>query len=165
MFSNELASKLIKIPKNILGGETTINISDEKTRFSLVNNEEPEYEFLFEITSHRKITFKISLHSQENNTKEGLIRVDFKGGHKNPETVSEYVPDNVKPYVGYFFQNEPHIHIYVEGFKDLAWAIPLKDYDFPVLYINDTEDFIEAINAFTKEINIVTPYLIQKAIL
>lgn len=165
MFSNELASKLIKIPKNILGGETTIDISNEKSRLTLNNNDEPEYEFLFEITSHRKITFKISLHNQENNTKEGLIRVDFKGGHKNPEIINEFVPENVKPYVGYFFQNEPHIHIYVEGYKDLAWAIPLKDYDFPVLDINSSDDFIKAINAFTKEINIVTPYLIQNAIL
>lgn len=165
MFSNELASKLMKLPKNILGGETTINISDEKSRFTLSNNDEPEYEFLFEITSHKKITFKISFHNQENNTKEGLIRVDFKGGHKNPETISDFVPEKVKPYVGYFFQNEPHIHIYVEGFKDLAWAIPLKDYDFPVLEINNTDDFIKAINAFTKEINIVTPYIIQNAIL
>ena len=165
MFSNELVSKLIKLPKNILGGETTINISDEKSRLTLSIPEEPEYEFLFEITSHRKITFKISFHSQENNTKEGLIRVDYKGGHKNPETINDFVPEFVKPYVGYFFQNEPHIHIYVEGFKDLAWAIPLTAYNFPVLNINNTDDFIKAIFAFTKEINIVTPFKIQNAIL
>lgn len=165
MFSNELASKLIKLPKDILGGETTINISDEKSRFSLSSPNEPEYEFLFEITSHRKITFKISFHNQENNTKEGLIRVDYKGGHKNPETVTDFVPEIVRPYVGYFFQNEPHIHIYVEGFKDLAWAIPLSAYNFPVLDINNTDDFLKGINAFTKEINIVTPYTIQNSIL
>ena len=165
MFSNELASKLIKLPKNILGGETTINISDEKSRFALSIPDEPEYEFLFEITSHRKITFKISFHNQENNTKEGLIRVDYKGGHKNPETITDFVPEIVKPYVGYFFQNEPHIHIYVEGFKDLAWAIPLTAYNFPVLDINNTDDFMKAINAFAKEINIVTPFIIQNAIL
>ena len=165
MFSNELASKLIKLPKNILGGETTINISDEKSRFSLTNQDEPDYEFLFEITSHQKITFKISFHNQENNTKEGLIRVDYKGGHKNPETITDFVPEIVKPYVGHFFQNEPHIHIYVEGFKDLAWAIPLSDYNFPILDINNADDFIKAINAFTKEINIVTPIIIQNAIL
>jgi hypothetical protein len=165
MFSSELASKLIKLPKDILGGETTINISDEKSRFSLSSPNEPEYEFLFEITSHRKITFKISFHNQENNTKEGLIRVDYKGGHKNPETVTDFVPEIVRPYVGYFFQNEPHIHIYVEGFKDLAWAIPLSAYNFPVLDINNTDDFLKGINAFTKEINIVTPYTIQNSIL
>lgn len=164
MFSNELAYKLINLPKMIVGGETTINISNEKNRITLINHDEPEYEFILEISSHRKITFKISLHHQENNTKEGLIRVDFKGGHKNPETITEFVPENVKKYLGYFFQNEPHIHIYVEGYKNLAWAIPLKDYNFPVLDIKNTDDFIVAINAFTKEINIVTPFLIQNTI-
>jgi hypothetical protein len=120
---------------------------------------------LFKITSHRKISFKISFHSQENNTKEGLIRVDYKGGHQNPESITEFVPENVKPYAGHFFQNEPHIHLYVEGFKDLAWTVPLTVYDFPVLDINNNDDFINAIKAFTKEINLISPFNIQNAIL
>lgn len=140
MFSNELANKLINLPKNIEGGTMTINLLDEKTRLILNNVDEPEYNFLFEVTSHRKITFKISLHNQEDNTKEGLMRVDYKGGHKNPEVINAFVPEIVKPYVGYFFQNEPHIHVYVEGFKDLAWAVPLSAYNFPILDINNTDD-------------------------
>lgn len=165
MFSNELANKLIKLPKEIEGGTLTIDLLDEKTRLILNNIDEPEYSFLFEVTSHRKITFKISLHSQEDNTKEGLMRIDYKGGHKNPEGVNNFVPEMVKPYIGYYFQNEPHIHIYVEGFKDLAWALPLSVYNFPVLDINNTEDFKNAIHAFAKEINIVTPFVIQNALL
>lgn len=165
MFSNELAQKLIKLPKNIVGGTTTISLSDEKSRFTLTNPGEPEYEFLFEITSNRKITFKVSLHHQENNSREGLMRVDYKGGHKNPENITNLLPEVVKPYVGYFFVNEPHIHLYVEGFKELAWAVPLTAYNFPVLYINDTTDFSNAISAFAKEINIVTSFNIQNAIL
>jgi hypothetical protein len=165
MFSNELANKLINLPKEIEGGTLTINLLDEKTRLILNNVDEPEYNFLFEVTSHRKITFKISLHNQEDNTKEGLIRVDYKGGHKNPEGINAFVPEIVKPYVGYYFQNEPHIHVYVEGFKDLAWAVPLSVYNFPVLDVNNTDDFRSAINAFAKEINIVTPFVIQNALL
>lgn len=165
MFSNELANKLINLPKNIEGGTMTINLLDEKTRLILNNVDEPEYNFLFEVTSHRKITFKISLHNQEDNTKEGLMRVDYKGGHKNPEVINAFVPEIVKPYVGYFFQNEPHIHVYVEGFKDLAWAVPLSAYNFPILDINNTDDFSGAIRAFAKEINIVTPFEIQNMLL
>lgn len=165
MFSNELANKLINLPKEIEGGTMTINLLDEKTRLILNNVDEPEYNFLFEVTSHRKITFKISLHNQEDNTKEGLMRVDYKGGHKNPEEINAFVPEIVKPYIGYFFQNEPHIHVYVEGFKDLAWAVPLSVYNFPVLDVNNTDDFRSAINAFAKEINIVTPFVIQNALL
>ena len=166
MFSNELAKKLIKLPKTIVGGGTTnINLSAEKSRLKLIALEEPEYEFLFEITSNRKITFKITFHNQENNTKEGLIRIDYKGGHKNPESLNEYVPEFVKPYLGHYFQNESHVHIYVEGFKDLAWAVPLSVYDFPVLNIESMEDFGAALKAFAKEINIVSSLNIQTAIL
>ena len=165
MFSNELATKILKLPKYIEGGINTIDISAEKSRFTLSNSDEPHYEFLLEITSNRKITFKVSFHNQENNTKEGLIRIDYKGGHKNPETVTEFVPKNVKPFVGYFFLNEPHIHIYVEGFRDLAWAIPLSEYNFPVLEINNADDYSKAIIAFAKEINIVSKFHIQNAIL
>lgn len=165
MFSIELANKLINLPKQLKGGSLTINLSQEKSRLILSNDDEPDYSFLFEITSHKKISFKISLHNQENNSKEGLMRVDYKGGHKNPEGINDFVPDIVKPYVGYFFQNEPHIHIYVEGFKDLAWAIPLSAYNFPILDINSTDDFRDAINAFAKEINIITPIYIQNALL
>ena len=165
MFSNELASKLLKLPKSIEGGATTIDLSAEKSRFTLSNSDEPGYVFLLEISAHRKIMFKISLHNQENNTKEGLIRIDYKGGHKNPETINEFVPEFVKPFIGYFFSNEPHVHIYVEGFKDLAWAIPLTAYDFPVLDINNSEDYSKAIAAFAKEINIISPFNIQNAIL
>ena len=165
MFSNELAKKLINLPKKIRGESVTIDLLNEKTRFILTSDDEPEYNFLFEITSHKKISFKINLHNQENNTKEGLIRIDYKGGHQNPEIVNAFVPEIVKPYVGYFFQNESHIHIYVDGFKDLAWAVPLSVYDFPVLDINNTDDFIKAINAFSKELNIVTPFVIQNALI
>jgi hypothetical protein len=165
MFSNELAHKLIKLPKKIQGGEVTVDLSAVKSRIVLSNDDEHEYEFLFEITSHKKITFKITFHNQENNTKEGLIRIDYKGGHKNPETLTDFVPEIVKPYVGYFFQNEPHVHIYVEGFKDLPWAIPLSVYNFPILEIENSNHFIDAIQAFAKEINIVSSFNIQNAIL
>jgi len=165
MFSNELATKLINLPKQIEGGTMSFDLNNEKTRLILTNPGEPEYSFLFEVSSHKKITFKISLHNQEDNTKEGLMRVDYKGGHKNPESINIYVPEIVKPYVGYFFQNEPHIHIYVEGFKDLAWDVPLSAYNFPILDVNNTDDFGSAINAFAKEINIITPFVIQNALL
>lgn len=61
------------------------------------------------------------------------------------------MPEIVKPYVGYFFQNEPHIHVYVEGFKDLAWAVPLSAYNFPILDINNTDDFSGALELSLKK--------------
>jgi hypothetical protein len=166
MFSNDLANKLLKLPKTIVGGGiTNIDLSLEKNRFLLTNSDEPEYEFLFEITSNKKITFKITLHNQENNTKEGLIRIDYKGGHKNPETLNDNVPDFVVPFLGQYFQNEAHVHIYVEGFKDLAWAVPLSVYNFSIKDINNIDDLCQAIQEFAKEINIVSSLNIQTALI
>ena len=70
--------------------------NEQKSRFILSSQDEPEYEFLFEIISSKKITFRISLHNQENNSKEGLIRIDYRSGHKNPESITEFVPEIVK---------------------------------------------------------------------
>jgi hypothetical protein len=165
MFSNELAKNLINLPKSIEGGGImNIDLSVEKNRFKFISNE-PEYEFLVEITSNKKISFKITFHNQENNTKEGLIRIDYKGGHKNPESLNDFVPEFVKPYLGHYFQNEAHVHIYVEGFKDLAWAVPLTAYDFPVSNIDNMEDFATAVKAFATQINIVSSLNIQTKLL
>jgi hypothetical protein len=65
MFSNELAKKLINLPKEIDGSFTTINLNDDKTRIYLKNRDEPEYYFLWEVSSNKKISFKVSLHSLE----------------------------------------------------------------------------------------------------
>ncbi|MBE7177769.1 MAG: hypothetical protein INR69_15290 [Mucilaginibacter polytrichastri] len=165
MFSTEFAKKLLLLPKVVRDGTTAVNLLAEKSRYILVSKEESEYEFLFEITSHKKISLKVSLHHQENNSREGLLRVDYKGGHKNPENVTDFVPEIVKPYVGYFFQNEPHIHVFVEGFRNLAWAIPLSEYAFSVLDIQNTADYGNAVQAFAKEINIVSPLTIQHVLL
>lgn len=54
---------------------------------------------------------------------------------------------------------------YVEGFRDLAWAVPLNAYDFPVASINSMEDFALAVKAFTKKINIVPSPNIQTKLL
>lgn len=165
MFSNALAQKLINLPKEIEGGFTTINLNDEKSRLYLKNIDEPQYNFLLEVSANKKISFKVSFHSQEDNTKVGLIRIDYKGGHKNPETITSEVPDLLKPYVGYWFTNEPHIHIYVEGYNNLAWAAPLNVYNFPILDINNFDDFAAALNSFSREINITSPFNVLKPLL
>lgn len=165
MFSNELAKKLINLPKEIDGDFTTINLNDDKTRIYLKNSEEPEYYFLWEVSANKKISFKVSLHSQEDNSKEGLIRIDYKGGHKNPETIISPIPELLKPYIGYWFTNEPHIHIFVQGYKDLAWAVPLGVYNFTTLDINSYEDFADALISFSKEINIISRFNVQKPLI
>ena len=165
MFSNELAEKLINLPKSIQTGNSNIDFTQERNRFILKNDENPSYLFLFEFTINKKVSFRISLHNQEDNSKEGLIRIDYKGGHRNPEELNKHVPEFVKPYIGYQFTEEAHVHIYVEGFKNLAWAIPLTKYDFSVKDVNSTQDLENAVTAFMKQINIITPVTYQTILL
>lgn len=98
---------------------------------------------------------KITLHFQENTQHIGLLRVDYNGPHVNPQTITDSVPDAFNAYCGASF-SLPHIHYFIEGYKPLAWALPLADADFPVKQISDLEDFRRALTAFCATINLTT---------
>ncbi len=93
--------------------------------------------------------------------------MDNKSGHVNPEKINSYVPDFLHKYAGQRFNNESHIHIYVETYN-LAWAMPLKDYiniDEDIIEINSNENFIKAIKFFKKLINLQSNLKIQNSII
>lgn len=154
MFANEIAEKLINLPKKIKDKTFKIDLTNEKNIFELVCESEPEFIFLVEIKSNKKISFKISMHYQENSSKIALLRIDYKSGHQNPFIANEFVPQNLMKWLGYKFNSESHMHLYIQGYKDLAWAIPLNETDFPIFNIDSNSDFISAIKGFAKKINI-----------
>lgn len=51
---------------------------------------------------------------------------------------------------------ENHVHLFVETYKPLAWAIPLNDYDFYTKDISDINTLIDVIQEFCSKINLVT---------
>lgn len=57
------------------------------------------------------------------------------------------------------------MHIYVEGYKPLAWAIPLTEIDFPIKEINQSSDLSDLIFNFARRINLKSIINIQHAIL
>jgi hypothetical protein len=164
--SNELSDYLLKIPKSVVKQEELLfqlTIEQKfpfKERFELISEKDSEFTFLWEIQQSGKNTLRINLHLQENDSKIGLFRIDFNSGHKNPETILEYLPEKFYPYAGKeFSNNEHHIHYYVQGYKPLAWAIPLIDDDFEIKTIEE-KDFnktlSDIIKLFAKTINIKT---------
>ncbi len=167
MITQEQANRLLALPKQIEGGDDfTIDLKIERNRLDLFSPDEADWKFVFHIFSNKRITFKISMHHHEDNLKEALLRIDFKGGHRNPEFVNDYVPDFLKPYAGDWFQNEAHIHLFVESYKNLAWAMPLKDFDeFPIKEVHSYPDFSLAIRAFAERINLISGFAIQEPIL
>ena len=119
---------------------------------NLYSENDDKLTFKLQINKSNKILFKLTNHHHFNTI--SLLRIDFKGRHKNPETTTELVPEFVGKFIGKVFgTNEPHIHIYIEGY-DLKWAMPLEEYGFPIKEISSLDDIVSVIKSFQKEINL-----------
>jgi hypothetical protein len=124
----------------------------------LFSKKDDEFSFLWTIKQSSKNTLRISLHYQEEDSKTGLLRIDYNGGHTNPQSINEYVPEKFYPYAGVKL-TKSHIHYHVQGYPVLAWAIPLEEDDFLVKEISENDFNItlaEIIKLFAKTINVET---------
>lgn len=88
----------------------------------------------------------------------------------NPEFILPHLPEKFHPFAGKdFTDKEHHIHYYVDGYKPLAWAIPIINDDFKIKEISEDVDFnstfAEIIIQFAKTINIETAITINKQLL
>ncbi|TQD36251.1 DUF6978 family protein [Haloflavibacter putidus] len=166
MLTNKQAEYLIKLEKSLVVPDQIIDLRNKTNTIELISYEDSDYSFRLDITSNQKIILKTSIHHMESKSFIGLMRIDFKGTHQNPPQVLDTLPDFLKPYIGKWFEpTEPHLHIYVEGYKPLAWAIPLEDTDFPTKYLNHQSDLNKLIVNFAKEINLKSKINIQQAII
>lgn len=170
MFTQEEVNLLIDAPKLILirgTGQKAFIIEAQKpfqAKYELIT-EKGEYKFLLEINQSRKYSVKLSVHSNESESKTGLLRVDYFGTHKNPETIVENLPEIFHKYAGKSFGiNEHHVHFYVEGYKDLVWALPLSDAGFSPATIENQNDVHTAILEFSRKINIITEISFQESL-
>lgn len=121
MFTNQEAEYLLDLEKVLVNPYQTIDLKNRKNRIELISNQDSDCAFWIEITTNQKIILKTSIHHLESNSHIGLLRIDFKGGHHNPENIKDTLPEFLKRYADKWFQpTEPHMHIYVEGYKPLA---------------------------------------------
>jgi len=166
MFTNEEADYLLRLDKSLTDPDQIVDLSNKKNRLDLISYEDLEYSFWMEITSNKKIILKTSIHHLESNSFIDLLRIDYKGGHQNPAVVKNSLPQYLKIYAGKWFKpTEPHMHVFVEGYKPLVWAIPLVDTDFPIKDISQPSDLNDLIVNFAKKINLNSKINIQQAIL
>jgi len=171
--TNEQADYLLRLPKKITGKKgdllPQITISPKfpfSERFELLSEKDDEFSFLWQIKQSSKNTLQISLHFQEDDSKIGLMRIDYSGGHTNPQTITENVPERFHPYVGKQLM-QSHIHYYVQGFPMLAWAIPLSDDEFEIKEICENDFYatlVDVIKTFAKTINIETEIKVEALI-
>lgn len=175
IITNEQAEYLLKLPKKVLlDNEEVDNFTLAQTfpfnmRIELVSPNDDEFTFLWVIHQSSKISIRISLHIQENDSKTGLLRLDYNAGHKNPEIISASLPERFHPYVGKeFSNNEHHIHYHVEGYKSLAWAIPLVDDTLGAIVLDETNlnsSLIDTIHLFAKIIHLETKININRRVI
>jgi|SRR5690606_10549133 len=165
MLTNQEAKYLLELEKVLIDPNQIIDFKKKKNRLELFSPLDSDYEFWLEITTNQKIILKTSIHHLESNSFIGLLRIDYKGGHHNPSNVEPTLPDFLIPYADKWFNpNESHIHIYVEGYKNLAWAIPLADHNFPIKEITQVSDLTDLIFNFARIINLKSLINIQQAI-
>ena len=164
MLTNEEAMNLIGLSKKVVKGKepvdrTHLALGNGKAIYQLHAKEEPDYLFLLEINRSTKNNLKITLHFQEDTSKIGLLRVDYSGQHQNPRETNSNLPNRFSTYAGKWFDyHEHHIHYYVEGYNQLAWAIPLADDDFPVKKIANANDIFSVTQSFAIKINLKTEF-------
>ena len=166
MLTNQEAEYLIRLDKRLSNPDQIIDLGNKTNILELISHEDSDYNFRLDITTNRKIILKTSVHHMESNSFIGLLRIDFKGVHHNPPEIFDTLLEFLKPYADKWFKpNEPHMHVFVEGYKPLVWAIPLKDTDFPTKDINEQSDLNDLIFNFAKRINLNSTINIQQSII
>ena len=161
--TTELADYLIRLDKYIFtDGEPAERFQIEiqyPMRFGLDlgTPDDDDQCLLLDVWESEKMAMRISLHHQDQATQHGLLRVDYGGGHKNPEEIIDSLPEKFHPYAGLRLNHQGgHIHYVVDGYKPLAWAIPLEADDFPVKSVAQREDYPRTLQAFLARINVKT---------
>jgi hypothetical protein len=146
---------LINTSKVLEKEEYKFQLNKPKQRIKLTAALNEEMKFLLQITRSQKKSFKVTLFHQDSNTHTALLRIDYNGRHPNPEEIIPSLPEEFHPYAGKML-DESHIHLFVEGYKPLTWALPLKEHEFPVKEIKNEDDLADAIRSFCKEINLIS---------
>ena len=169
--TKEQVDYLLALPKRVEKNgilEDSITFDQQvpfQQRYKLKSPIEYSYSFLYHIDQSAKNYLKLTLHLMDNDSKIGLLRIDFNGQHQNPEEITENVPEELHLFVGKLFAyNEPHIHQYVEGYKSMAWAKPLEN-NFPVLTIASPADVVKAFHSFNTMISLETRFIINPILL
>ncbi|KKO18000.1 MAG: hypothetical protein DCC43_09820 [Candidatus Brocadia sp.] len=162
MITQQQADYLVALPKHIIEDDALLERKLYAPSFPIddrmysVSKADDEFSFFLEITQSSKKNLKLTLHFQEEDASIGLLRVDFNGRHPNPEIANDKVPDIFRSFAGQWLE-ESHIHYFVEGYKPLAWAIPLKaDNTFSVKDFTNISEFGDIFRVFGNKINLQT---------
>lgn len=126
MFTNEEAKGLIETRKILENPNQDLSLNTDKLRIDLIAPDEPDYKFFIDFNPNKRIQFKMTLQSQEKYSNIGLLRIDYKGSHNNPEHILETLPEFLEPYVGLEIRREAHIHFLHRGLQTISLGNAVK---------------------------------------
>ena len=138
-------------------------------KIDLVAEDDSAYVFQWVIRQSPKDSLKMSLHLMDGDSKDGVFRVDYNASHLNPKERRPELPEVFFPYIGKrFAMDEHHVHYQVEGYRSLAWALPIAGtgIDKRELRTNHlSDDITGAIESFANVAHIEVKFIILPTLL
>lgn len=163
---------LLSLPKYVINKDgdkmdaVTVDIDaayDHRILLQVVDDTNTEYNFLLRIRRSKKYTLNLTLHVQDNESKDCIVRIDYGASHTNPTNVLETLPEKFHPFAGQIL-HEPHMHYNIDGYKVASWALPLSEANFSPDKLENLGfrvNFREAIYNFVQLINVQTPIFVD----
>lgn len=163
-------TKKVRSKDGALVGSLEIDLKSQlDMRIDLVAEDDGAYVFQWVMRQSSKDSLKMSLHLMDGDSKDGVFRVDYNSSHLNPMDRRPDLPEVFIPYIGKHFKiNEHHVHYQVEGYRSLAWALPIAETDIEKKEIRPdclSEDMAEAISSFAKVAHIDVKFIILPTLL
>lgn len=153
MLTQEKARQILSIPKVAVDRGKAIHSftmdfsqsRDFRIWLSAADSIEKIPKYLLRIRVSEKLRTKISLHTQDNESRFCVLRLDFNGApHKNPEETNANVPEKFIPFAGVVLSGN-HVHYHVDGYPSAAWALPINEDPFPIKSLTE-EDYSKELN-------------------
>lgn len=171
---SEEAQFLVKHPKWVVDEQGKIIKKLEmeqqfpmRFRLHLVGSLDQKQEFLLDVKQSEKFSIKLNFQVMDGSN-WGLARLDYNSNHKNPDELSEEVPDIFFGHVGELFVRRAHLHYHVEGYPPLAWALPLEETEIKTKDVTADDlpqGFIDAFDSFVSYLNIQTKIQINPMVI
>lgn len=115
-----------------------------------LKSEEGRFKFLADVNRKGLIDSARGTFQLRYNVVLIIRRLDLGGSHANPPGPAPV--DFLKPFEGYKFLHQDHVHIYLDGWSS-RWALPLSH--FQEIGISSTDDLYDKMEKFFKYCNIV----------
>ena len=165
------ALELVKLPKWVVNedGDIVEEMTMEqdfpmRKRLILTNTEGIKRDFVLDVKQSEKFGIRLNFQMMDD-MNWGLARLDYNSNHMNPDILSEDVPEIFHSHVSEFFVGKAHLHYHVDGYPQLAWALPLDETEITTKDVTPDDmmqGFVDAFESFVSYLNVQTKIVINR---